>query len=136
MTSTTATSVGTVTTGGNASLTASALQTLGGLNVGGTLALPRGLSSLRQCGDVTAAAFATSPKNVQIGSGTIGSSMGRLRIAAANRGKGIYSFSFANWPANATKQNPVAIIGGRAIVAATATPQAANGVRIVRMAKR
>jgi hypothetical protein len=80
--------------------------------------------------------LATSAKNVQIGAGTVGSSAGRIRIAAANRGKGTYNFAFATWPANATKQNPVAIVGGKAIVAATAAPQAANGVTIVRMAKR
>jgi hypothetical protein len=130
-----ATAVGTITTVGNASLLAPLLQTLGGLNVGGTLSLPQGLPSLRQCGDVTAAALATIPRNVQVGSGTAGSSMGRLRITAANRGKGVYGFAFASWPANATRQNPVAIVGGRAIVAATARSQAANGVRIVRMAR-
>jgi hypothetical protein len=130
-----ATSVGTVTTVGNASLSAPALQTLGGLSIGGTLSLPQGLPSLRQCGDVTAAALATIPRGVQIGSGTVGSSMGRLRIAAANRGKGVYGFAFASWPANATKQNPVAIVGGRSIVSATARSQAANGVSIVRMAR-
>jgi hypothetical protein len=136
MTSSAVTAAGAVATGGNASLSTSALQTLGGLNVGGTLALPQGLPSLRQCGDITAAAFATSARNVQIGSGTIGSSMGRIRIATANRGKGVYTFAFANWPASPTKQNPVAIVGGKAIVAATAKAQAANGVRIIRMAKR
>jgi hypothetical protein len=136
MTSSAVTAAGAVATGGNASLSTSALQTLGGLNVGGTLTLPQGLPSLRQCGDITAAAFATSARNVQIGSGTIGSSMGRLRIAAANRGKGVYTVAFANWPASPTKQNPVAIVGGKAIVAATAKAQAANGVRIIRMAKR
>lgn len=136
MTSSAVTAAGAVATGGNASLSTAALQTLGGLNVGGTLALPQGLPSLRQCGDITAAAFATSARNVQIGSGTIGSSMGRIRIATANRGKGVYTFAFANWPASPTKQNPVAIVGGKAIVAATAKAQAANGVRIIRMAKR
>jgi hypothetical protein len=136
MTSSAVTAAGAVATGGNASLSTAALQTLGGLNVGGTLALPEGLPSLRQCGDITAAAFATSARNVQIGSGTIGSSMGRIRIATANRGKGVYTFAFANWPASPTKQNPVAIVGGKAIVAATAKAQAANGVRIIRMAKR
>jgi hypothetical protein len=79
--------------------------------------------------------LATSAKPVQIGSGTIGSAMGRLRIAAANRGKGIYKFAFANWTP-ATAQNPVAIIGGRSIVAATGRAQTANGVSIVRAAKR
>jgi hypothetical protein len=136
MTSSAVTAAGAVATGGNASLSTAALQTLGGLNVGGTLALPQGLPSLRQCGDITAAAFATSARNVPIGSGTIGSSMGRLRIATANRGKGVYTFAFANWPASPTKQNPVAIVGGKAIVAATAKAQAANGVSIIRMAKR
>jgi hypothetical protein len=136
MTSSAVTAAGAVATGGNARLSTSALQTLGGLNVGGTLALPQGLPSLRQCGDITAAAFATSARNIPIGSGTIGSSMGRLRIATANRGKGVYTFAFANWPASPTKQNPVAIVGGKAIVAATAKAQAANGVSIIRMAKR
>jgi hypothetical protein len=136
MASAAVTAVGTVTTGGSATLSTTALQTLGGLTVGGTLSLPQGLPSLRQCGDVTAGALATSAKNVQIGAGTVGSSAARIRIAAANRGKGTYNFAFATWPANATKQNPVAIVGGKAIVAATARPQAANGVTIVRMAKR
>jgi hypothetical protein len=113
MTSTAVTAVGTVTTGAGATLSTPALQSLGGLSVGGTLSLPKGLPTLRQCGNVTAGALATLAKNVQIGSGTVGSSMGRLRINAANRGKGIYGFAFANWPANATKQNPVAIVGGR-----------------------
>ena len=136
MASTAVTAVGTVVTGGNASLSTSALQTLGRVTVGGTLALPQGLPNLRQCADVTAGALATSAGNVQIGSGMVGSSMGRLRVTAANLGKGIYNFAFANWPANATNQLPVAIVGGRSIVTATATPQVANGVSIVRMAKR
>jgi hypothetical protein len=125
-----------VVTGGNASLSTSALQTLGRVTVGGTLALPQGLPNLRQCSDVTAGALATSAGNVQIGSGMVRSSMGRLRVTAANLGKGIYNFAFANWPANATNQLPVAIVSGRSIVTATATPQVANGVSIVRMAKR
>jgi len=136
MTSTAVTAVGTVTTGAGATLSTPALQSLGGLSVGGTLSLPKGLPTLRQCGNVTAGALATLAKNVQIGSGTVGSSMGRLQINAANRGKGIYGFAFANWPANATKQNPVAIVDGRAIVTATVKPQVANGVSVVRMAKR
>ena len=136
MTSSTVTSVGTVATGGNATLSTPTLQSLARLNVGGTLALPQGLPNLRQCGDVTAGGLAASAKNVRIGTGTVGSSMGRIRVTAANRSKGIYNFAFANWPANATKQNPVAIVGGKAIVTATVNPQVANGVSIVRMAKR
>ena len=130
-----ATAMGTVVTGGNASVSAPALQTLAGMTIGGALSLPKGLPSLRQCGDITAASLATVTKNVSIGSGAIGSSMGRLRIAAANRGKGVYNFAFASYAANASKQNPVAIVGGKAIVAATNRAQVANGVSIVRMAR-
>jgi hypothetical protein len=131
-----ATAVGTVKSGGNASLSTSALQTLGGLNVAGTLSLPQGLPSLRQCGDVRAFAFASVARNVQIGAGTAGSSMGRVRITSANRGKGVYQFAFANWPNNSTQQNPIAIVAGRSIVNVTTRPQTVNGVGVVRMAKK
>jgi len=130
------TALGAVATGGNASLSTQALQSLGNLTVGGTLSLPQGLPGLRQAGSFTAAAVAAVPRNVQVGAGTVGSSIGRVRITAANRGKGVYQFAFANWPLNPTPQNPVAIVGGRSIVNATTRAQTVNGVSIIRMAKR
>ncbi len=134
--SATATTLGNVTAGGNATLNTPALQTLASLNVGGTLSLPQGLASLRQVGAFTVNALAAASKNVRIGSSaTSGSSIGPIRIATANRGKGAYQFAFAIWPANPTKQNPVAIIGGKSIVAPKPTAQSANGVSIVKLKK-
>ncbi|MFM7244021.1 MAG: hypothetical protein ACKO40_07580, partial [Planctomycetaceae bacterium] len=134
--STTATTLGTVSAGGDATLNTPALQTLGSLSVGGTLSLPQGLPSLRQAGAFTVNALASVGKNVRIGSSsTVGSSIGQIRIATANRGKGVYQFAFATWPAEPSKANPVAIIGGRAIVNATAKVQTANGVSILKLKK-
>jgi len=131
-----ATTLGNVTAGGNATLNVPALQTLGNLNVGGSLSLPQDLASLRQVGTFTANALAAVSKNVRIGSSaTSGSSIGPIRIAAANKGKGVYQFAFANWPANPTAANPVAIIGGKSIVAPKTTAQSANGVSIVKLKK-
>jgi hypothetical protein len=134
--SATATSLGNVVAGGNATLNTPALQTLGSLNVGGTLSLPQDLASLRQVGAFTVNALASATKNVRIGSSaTSGSSIGPIRIATANRGKGTYQFAFATWPANPTKANPVAIIGGKSIVAPKTTAQTVNGVSIVKSKK-
>jgi hypothetical protein len=134
--SATATTLGNVTAGGNATLNTPALQTLTSLNVGGTLSLPQDLASLRQVGAFTVNALASATKNVRIGSSaTSGSSIGQIRIATANRGKGTYQFAFAAWPANPTKANPVAIIGGKAIVEPKTTAQTANGVSIVKSKK-
>jgi len=134
--SATATTLGNVTAGGNATLNTPALQTLASLNVGGTLSLPQDLASLRQVGAFTVNALASATKNVRIGSSaTSGSSIGPIRIATANRGKGTYQFAFATWPANPTKANPVAIIGGKAIVEPKTTAQTANGVSIVKSKK-
>jgi hypothetical protein len=134
--SATAVTLGAVTSGGNATLNTPALQTLARLSVGGTLSLPQNLASLRQVGAFTVNALATSTKNVRIGSAaTSGSSIGPIRIATANRGKGVYQFAFATWPANPTKANPVAIIGGKSIIAPKATAQSANGVSIVKSKK-
>lgn len=130
------TAVGGVSAGGGTTLNTPALQTLTSLTVGGTLSLPQGLASLRQAGAFTANALASVSKNVRIGSSsTLGSSIGQVRIATANRGKGVYQFAFATWPANPSKANPVAIVGGRAIVNATAKAQTANGVSIVKLKK-
>ena len=134
--SATATSLGNVVAGGNATLNTPALQTLGSLNIGGTLSLPQDLASLRQVGTFTVNALASATKNVRIGSSaTSGSSIGPIRIATANRGKGTYQFAFATWPANPTKANPVAIIGGKSIVAPKTTAQTVNGVSIVKSKK-
>ena len=134
--SATATTLGNVTAGGDATLNTPALQTLASLNVGGTLSLPQDLASLRQVGAFTVNALASATKNVRIGSSaTSGSSIGPIRIATANRGKGTYQFAFATWPANPTKANPVAIIGGKPIVEAKATAQTVNGVSIVKSKK-
>ena len=134
--SATATTLGNVVAGGNATLNTPALQTLASLNVGGTLSLPQDLASLRQVGAFTVNALASATRNVRIGSSaTSGSSIGPIRIATANRGKGTYQFAFAAWPANPTKANPVAIIGGKAIVEAKAKAQTANGVSIVKSKK-
>jgi hypothetical protein len=134
--SATATSLGNVVAGGNATLNTPALQTLGSLNVGGTLSLPQDLASLRQVGTFTVNALASATKNVRIGSSaTSGSSIGSIRIATANRGKGTYQFAFATWPANPTKANPVAIIGGKSIIAPKTTAQTVNGVSIVKSKK-
>ena len=131
-----ATTLGNVTAGGNATLNVPALQTLGNLNVGGTLSIPQDLASLRQAGTFTANALAAVSKNVRIGSSaTSGSAIGPIRIASANRGKGVYQFAFANWPANPTAANPVAIIGGKSIVAPKTTAQSVNGVSIVKLKK-
>lgn len=130
------TSLGRVSAGGNATLNTPALQTLTSLTVGGTLSLPQDLASLRQVGAFTVNALASSSRNVRIGSSsTVGSSIGQVRIAAANRSKGVYQFAFATWPANPSKSNPVAIIGGRAIVNATGKVQTANGVSILKLKK-
>lgn len=127
------TTIGNVTTGGNASLTTRALQTLGNLVVGGTLSLPQDLASLRQAGTFTVNSLASTGRNVRIGSSTnVGSSIGRIQIANANRGKGVYQFAFSAWPSNPSTSNPVATIGGRAIVAAGTSARTVNGVSIVR----
>jgi hypothetical protein len=134
--SSTTTSLGAVSAGGNATLNTPALQVLASLNVGGTLSLPQDLASLRQVGAFTVNALAATSKNIRIGSSaTSGSSIGPIRIATANRGKGVYQFAFATWPANPTKANPVAIIGGKSIVAPKTTAQSANGVSIVKLKK-
>jgi len=130
------TSLGSVSAGGGTTLNTPALQTLASLTVGGMLSLPQGLPSLRQVGAFTVHSLASSSRNVRIGSAsTVGSSIGQVRIATANRGKGVYQFAFATWPANPSKSDPVAIIGGRAIVNATAKVQTANGVSIVKLKK-
>jgi hypothetical protein len=134
--SATATTLGNVTAGGNATLNTPALQTLASLNVGGTLSLPQDLASLRQVGAFTVNALASATKNVRIGSSaTSGSSIGPIRISTANRGKGTYQFAFAAWPANPSKANPAAIIGGKAIVEAKAKAQTVNGVSVVKSKK-
>jgi hypothetical protein len=134
--SATATTLGNVTAGGNATLNTPALQTLASLNVGGTLSLPQDLASLRQVGAFTVNALASATKNVRIGSSaTSGSSIGPIRISTANRGKGTYQFVFAAWPANPSKANPAAIIGGKAIVEAKAKAQTVNGVSVVKSKK-
>jgi hypothetical protein len=130
------TSLGSVSAGGNATLNTPALQTLTSLTVGGTLSLPQDLAALRQVGAFTAGSLASSSKNVRIGSSaTSGSSIGQIRIATANRGKGVYQFAFAAWPANPTKANPVAIVAGKSIVSPKSTSQTVNGVSIVKLKK-
>lgn len=135
LSSATLATAGLIETGGNATLATTALRTLDSLMAGGTLALRGSLANLTRCGDFSADAVMSSTVNVRVGSGLRGSSMGHVRIGSANQGKGAYLFSFASWPAGPNRQDPIAIVGSRFVVNATAAPQKINGVVILRAAR-
>ena len=126
---TTATSIASISAGGNLSLTAASLQTVSNMFVGGTLTLPSGLPALRTVsGAFSAGSLAPVSSDVSIGSeSSPGSSIGPIRITAANTSSGTYRFTFG-----AFTGSPNAIVGGTSITALPAPGAAANGVRLIR----
>lgn len=127
---TTAATLASVSAGGDLTLAASSLQTVGNFFVGGRLTLlDAGLRQLRTVsGSFSVGALATTSSPVAIGAaGSPTSSIGAIRITAANAGSGVYEFAFANYLGS-----PNAVVGGVAAMATPAPGTLVNGVRLVR----
>jgi len=127
---TTAATLASVSAGGDLTLAASSLETVGNFFVGGRLTLlDAGLRQLRTVsGSFSVGSLATTSSTVSIGApGSLTSTIGAIRITAANAGSGVYEFAFANYLGS-----PNAVVGGVAAMATPAPGTLVNGVRLVR----
>jgi len=131
MTAKNATSIGAISTGGNASLDLPALQTGASIQVAGMLTLPKGLPSLKTMGVLSAgtvAALNSGPAQIGIVN-ALGTSIGAINFGLRNTGSRYYRFNFATYTGA-----PNAVIGSGIVNTVTTKEIIINGVSLVKSA--